>query len=197
MQADGELLPLLVAAVRALPHCKSDLDLGLHRRGDDSGNANELRDLVALKSAQLSRHLIRVHLHLKLGILFHVRIVDVKDLRVVYDLDSALESLDVLRWRVLEILGELLVERVELGHFESKVVLSSLDIVLELFSVGENVIFLCFSDKMHEFVLSIMQGVLVLVALQVVVDQVLIGVEDPFSVKVVHGMYEILTNSLF
>ena len=125
---------------------------------------------------------------LEAWVLLHVRVFLVEDLRVVDDLDCALEGLGVFSGRVLEVLRQLLIECEKLGHFESQVVLASLDIVLELLSVNENVVLLGLPDEMHELVLGVVQGVLLLIALQVIVNQILIRVIDLLAVKIVHNL---------
>ena len=111
-----------------------------------------------------------MHLDLKLRILLHVRVLHIEDLRGVDDLHGALESLDVVGGRVFEILCQLLIEGKELRHFESEIVLASLDIILQLLPINEDVILLRLPDEVHKLVLGVMQGVLVLVPLQVIVD---------------------------
>lgn len=102
-----------MTAVGALPHCIPNLDLSLHCRGNDTWHADVLGYFVALKTAQLGGHFIRIDLHLKLGTLLHLQVVWLEYFSVVHDLGRTLKSLDELGGPLFELSGELIVESLQ------------------------------------------------------------------------------------
>lgn len=177
-----KFLSFEMPAVHAFPNGSPELDLRFAGRRDNTGHAHKLCYLVALKCTQLNRNLVRVDLHLKLRRLLHIRVLLLKNLISVDNLDRTFEDLQMVGGRIFEILSQLLVKRNQVAHVELEEVVASLGVVLELLPVDVDVVDLGLLDEMHKLDLSVGE-LLPLVGLEVLVNQILVAVEDLFTFK--------------
>ena len=178
------LLNLDMAALLADEDGLPGSHVGLGGAGDDAGDADELTYQVALEIADHLRVLIGVDLHLELGSGLHVWVGLVIVVSLVDGFHGCLEYLDVLLGTVPESCGQPIVEGNEVLHVDSQVVVASLGVVLELFSVDVSIANLGFSHKMHEFVLSFDQAEVFIHGVWVIArNQILISVVNGFSLK--------------
>ena len=109
-KTEVELNNLFMTTIGAGIHTLSGSDVALAGRCDNSGNANEFSDQVALEITDHYRILITVNLQLELWARLHVCIVLIIVVDLVNCFDGRLENFDVLSWIRLKCIMKLLIK---------------------------------------------------------------------------------------
>lgn len=125
-------------------------DCGFTCRGNDTWDANNFSNVIALEVSEHERILIRADLHLEFWSKVEWQVVVSLVIYVVDHSNAWLEGLDDIVGVFSQTLNELIVEPYEMAHLDFDEMEASLSITFQLFSIDKGVSHLSFTNKMHE-----------------------------------------------
>ena len=124
-----------------------------------------------------------MNLNLENWILLHIRVHIIIVLIPVDSGYSHLKHFDVVDGVISKDSNEHLIESLKMLHLNLEEVLTPLDVTLELLSVYECILYLCFLHKVHEFVFSLNETVGIVVATVIGIDKILVCAVNLLSFK--------------